>query len=90
MSERLKDMSDESWELAEACLDILPRENLAVSGLTLIQLTTVWLAAIPEEARVHSYLQWLEMLHKHLNQNGVMFVKEVTEDAVTEPSEMVH
>jgi hypothetical protein len=85
----LKDMSEESWELAEACLDILPRDNLAVSGLTLIQLLTVWLAAVPEEQRVQSYLQWLEMLHRHLTQNGVMFVTEVDVPAV-EPSGMVH
>jgi hypothetical protein len=86
-----KELSAASWELAEACLDILPRDNFAVSGLAIIQLLTVWLAAVPEDQRVQTYMYWMDMLHKHLNQNEVMQIKAVVEAVpVSELSETVH
>jgi hypothetical protein len=84
-----KELNQAGWELAEDCLDILPNDNLPLTGLALMRLIGVWLNAIPEEARAITYMQWLDMLHVHLTQAGVMKIVSATE-VVDEPSQAVH
>jgi UTP:GlnB (protein PII) uridylyltransferase len=84
-----KELSEASWELAEECLDILPNDNLPLTGLALIHLIGVWLNAIPEAGRAITYMQWLDMLHTHLTDAGVMKVVSRT-DVVEPDSASVH
>ena len=84
-----KEMNKAGWELAEDCLDILPNDNLPLTGLTLLYLIGVWLNAIPEEGRAITYMQWMDMLHTHLTEIGVMKIASVT-SVVEEPSQAMH
>jgi len=74
-----KELNEAGWELAGDCLDILPADNLAVTGLALIHLIAVWLAAVREDARPMTYMQWLDMLHRQLDRAGVMKIHAETE-----------
>ena len=74
-----EEMNQAGWELAGDCLDILPADDLALTGLALIHLIAVWLHAIPEEARPMTYMQWLDMLHRQLDRAEVMKIHTVTE-----------
>lgn len=87
--ERLKALDAASWELAGACLDILPADDLAKSGLTIIHLVSVWLNAMPEDKRALAYMQWLEILHKNLERRGVMKIHSAIEE-IEVPDETVH
>ena len=84
-----KDMNEASWRLANDCLDLLPCDDLPMTGLTLIHLIAVWLAAVPEGARPATYVHWLEMLHDQLDRAGVIKIHSTLEP-IEERSEAVH
>jgi len=91
MSDAIEEMKEASWALARECLDILPPDDLATSGLALIHVIIVWLAEIPEEARPQTYMQWMDMLHRQLNHSGVMHVQSHIEKVpIPEGSDAVH
>jgi len=75
-----KELGEASWAIAEDCLDLLPRDDLPMTGTVLIHLVAVWLNAIPEGARPPAYMQWLDMLHRQLDRNHVIKIVSVGDE----------
>lgn len=86
---KARQVTDVSWKLVNDCLDILPANDLAVTGFALVHLVSIWLKAVPEEGRADVYLKWLENLHTQLHIARVLSVVAVTE-ALDETPGAVH
>jgi hypothetical protein len=74
MSKSNKD--EAAWDLARDCLDVLPYEDLQLSGRALVHIMSLWLNAHAEgEGRVMAYMDWLSALHVQLTVNNIMNIK---------------
>lgn len=87
----IHNMNKTAWALARECFDVLPPEDVVLSGLALMHMVVTWIAEVPEERRPQIYMQWMDMLHRQLNCAEVLYVRtEIEKVPITEPSEAVH
>jgi hypothetical protein len=70
-----RDTNDEAWELACQCFDLLPPENLTVTGIALVHMVAVWLRAFSDDARAGAYMTWLDTLHHQLTENEILKIR---------------
>jgi len=87
----IHNMNKAAWALARQCLDVLPPEDIGLSGLALMHIIVTWLAEVPEKKRPSTYVQWMDMLHKQLVAAEVLLIRsEIEQVPITEASEAVH